>query len=251
MIWLFSLATLFHASVGFQPSSDRVVAYEPFEVVANIHGIGVANPFREIRLRGEFQKDGDRAIEVDGFCDSTDGSRMVIRYLPKAAGTYTYRIELTIGEESFDSQGSFTVVDPPADHPLADGMVQVDPEHPFHFLWSASGEHYYWNGATTYWMLGWQDESIIEQSIDRLARLKVNRIRVALCGRTTDGTRWDEPLVKNCDDFQFRVSPFVCARPESVEDPGYDVTRYDVAYWQKVDRLIRHAQKRGVNDGLR
>jgi len=44
--------------------------------------------------------------------------------------------------------------------------------------------------------------------VDRLAKLKVNRIRVALNGRTHDGMRWKEPEVKPTDKFQFRLEPW-------------------------------------------
>jgi hypothetical protein len=65
--------------------------------------------------------------------------------------------------------------------------VRIDKAHPWHFIWEGTGEHYFWNGTTTYWLLDWQDEDVIRQAIDRLARLKVNRIRVALWSL---GTIW-------------------------------------------------------------
>ena len=57
------------------------------------------------------------------------------------------------------------------------------------------------NGMTTYLLLGVQDDKKIEAAIDRLAKNKINRIRVAINARTTSGERWFEPQVKNSDQF--------------------------------------------------
>jgi hypothetical protein len=38
----------------------------------------------------------------------------------------------------------------------------------------------------------------------------------------------------------------VAARPESVDDPGFDVTRFNIAFWQKAEHLLRHARDRDV-----
>jgi hypothetical protein len=65
------------------------------------------------------------------------------------------------------------------------GVLQVDPEYPWHFIWEGTGEHYFFNGTTAYWLIGWSDERVIESAIERLHRLKINRIRVTIAGRTS------------------------------------------------------------------
>jgi hypothetical protein len=122
----------------------------------------------------------------------------------------------------------------------------VDRDSPWHFRFDGTGEHFFWNATTCYWLLGWRDDATIEAILDRFARLKVNRIRVALCGRTTDGTRWDEPMVVNTSEFQFRLNPWKAQRPDSVENPGFDVTRYNLDLWRKCDRLMRAARDRQI-----
>jgi hypothetical protein len=128
--------------------------------------------------------------------------------------------------------------------------VRVDPRYPAHFVHLGSGQHYFWNGTTTYWLLGWRDEAVIRDSVDRMASLGVNRIRVALNGRTRDGTRWLEPDVVPSAAFQFRLEPWPAARAETIEDPGYDVKRFNVEHFQRLDRLLRHASARGVQVSL-
>ena len=66
------------------------------------------------------------------------------------------------------------------------------------------------------------DEDTIAQSVDRLARLGVNRIRAALAGRTRDGKRWNEPPVTRTEKSAFKMEPWVAARPDNLEDPGYE-----------------------------
>jgi hypothetical protein len=122
----------------------------------------------------------------------------------------------------------------------------VDPEHPFHFICEGTGEHFFWNGLTTSALMGWRDEVHVRQIIDRAARLKINRLRVSLNGpRVPDVSRWYEP-VKPSEQFRFLFGPWVGAQPDNVRDPGWDVTRFGVAFWQKYERLVRHARERDV-----
>ncbi|MCL4195369.1 MAG: DUF4038 domain-containing protein, partial [Thermoguttaceae bacterium] len=181
------------------------------------------------------------AATVEGFCDSPDGSIYRIRFMPTRPGQYTYRVSFRRGDSEQTHSGRFEARDA-----RRRGLIRVDPKHPWHFQWEGTGEHYFWNGTTTYWLLGWEDEEVIRQAIDRLARLKVNRIRVALCGRTHSGDRWFEPLVISTDKFRFRLNPWVAARPDSVDDPGFDVDRYNVAFWQKCERMLRHAREKDM-----
>jgi hypothetical protein len=69
---------------------------------------------------------------------------------------------------------------------------------------------------------------------------------VAIFGRTKSGQRWYEPLVVNTDKFQFRMNPWVAQRPDSVENAGFDLTRYNVPFWQKCERMLRHTRDKGI-----
>ena len=76
--------------------------------------------------------------------------------------------------------GSFTATD---GHRR--GPIRVDPKYPWHFIWEGTGEHYFFNGTTAFWLVGWRDDHVIEYSIERLRHLKVNRIRALVAGRRT------------------------------------------------------------------
>ena len=66
----------------------------------------------------------------------------------------------------------------------APGPIRIDPQNRWHFIWQGTGEHYFFNGTTAYWLIGWRDDQVIRSTIERLHRLKINRIRVTIAGRT-------------------------------------------------------------------
>ncbi|HBY60040.1 MAG TPA: hypothetical protein DEH78_09470, partial [Solibacterales bacterium] len=60
------------------------------------------------------------------------------------------------------------------------------------------------------------------------------------------GKQWFEPAVVETPEFTFRTNAWVAARPDSLNDPGFDVTRYNVPYWQRFDRMLKAARERGI-----
>ncbi|HUT94841.1 MAG TPA: DUF4038 domain-containing protein [Thermoguttaceae bacterium] len=222
--------------IVFSQSATTVDVYDFSEVTINVARPLAANPFTDAVVAGEFRCEDGEPVKVDGFCDSLDGRVFRIRFMPVKPGLHRYSVTYRQGDFETKHGGTFTARD--ANHR---GLVRVDPEYPWHFLWAGTGEHYFWNGTTTYFLMGWDDQTIRE-SLDRLHRLKVNRVRVVIMGRVKDGQAWMENAYPT-DKFTFLLNPWVAARPESVEDPGFDVTRLNVAHWQKYDRLLRHARE--------
>ena len=100
-----------------------------------------------------------------------------------AAGDYKYSITYHQGAFEKTEVGRFHAVD---SHRR--GPIRVDPAYPWHFIWEGTGEHYFFNGTTAYWLTGWKEERIINNSLDRLHRLKVNRIRVTVAGEATSSS---------------------------------------------------------------
>lgn len=227
------------SEIRFSQSADAVDVYDFMEITINVEKPSAANPFTDVIVEGQFAPDGGKAIHVDGFCDSEDGSIFRIRFMPTQAGKYSYSVKYRQDSYEETHTGSFTAVDA-----QRRGIVRVDTEYPWHFLWEGTGEHYFWNGTTAYWMVGLNDE-LVFQSLDRLADLKVNRVRAVIMGRVKDGKAWYEDVVPT-DKFSFLLNPWKAERPDSVEDPGFDVTRFNVAHWQKYERLLQHARERNI-----
>ena len=132
------------------------------------------NPFLDGTITGEFGQDGsNNRVTVDGFCDAPDGSVYRVRFMPSKVGTYTFHVTMKAGQQTESHSGTFTATDQHLRGPL-----RVDPAYPWHFIWEGTGKHYYFNGTTAFWLVGWRDESTIRYSIERLLKLKINRLRV-------------------------------------------------------------------------
>ena len=123
--------------------------------------------------------------------DAADGSRFPHPFhVHPFAGSYKYSVTY--------KQGSFH----PIHHRPIPGRRSAspwftlagDPRYPWHFIWQGTGEHYFFNGTTAYWLVNWRDDHVIRFSIDRLHRLKVNRIRVTIAVREAS-TFFGEPVM--------------------------------------------------------
>ena len=222
--------------IRFSQSSRSVETYDFVEITLNVREPDARNPFTNAAVDGWFAAEGGEKMRVDGFCDSGDGSIFRIRFMPSEPGRHDYSVTYRQDAYEVAHKGNFSARDG-----WRKGIVRVAPEYPWHFLWEGTGEHYFYNGTTTYFLAGW-DEKQIRQNLDRLARLKVNRVRAAIEGRVKNAQIWTEHVYPT-DRFSFLLNPWVAQRPDSVEDPGFDVTRFNVDYWRKWDSLLRHARQ--------
>jgi hypothetical protein len=149
------------AFVSFSQSAPTIQAYDFVEVTADVSLPRASNPFTDAEFNGWFESaDHSKRWQVEGFCDSTDGSQFRIRFMPPAPGDYAYTVDYHQGRSTRSSTGTFHASDG-----QRRGLIRVDPQHPWHFLWEGTGEHYFFNGATAYWLMGWQDEKVIQSSI--------------------------------------------------------------------------------------
>ncbi|MBZ5676603.1 MAG: DUF5060 domain-containing protein [Acidobacteriia bacterium] len=244
-------------------------AYDFLEVTAQVSSPHASNPFTDAAIRGKFEG-AERRWQVEGFSDSEDGSVYHVRFMPPAAGEYTYSVEYHQGWSTATSTGKFRVTE---GHRR--GPIRIDPENRWHFVWKGTGEHYFFNGTTAYWLMGWRDEDVIRSSIERLHRLKVNRIRVTIAGRTN--RYFGEPVMAG-DSWTPISTPWPSRRDarllhylgragqrfgigigrdffdslgelgqvEDIYHPGFDYSRFRVSYWQKLERALKFARDRDV-----
>ncbi len=220
-------------------SSSTVDVYDFVEVSIRLGKPVQGNPFTDVSVQAEFGQEGSVPVRVDGFCDSQDGTLYKVRFMPATPGQYQYAVALRRGEQEVSHSGAFT-----ARRAWRRGLLRVDPKRPFHFVWEGTGEHYFWNGTTSYYLMGWQEDDQIRTSIDRLSALKVNRIRVLVYGRNQDQP-WGQP-VKSTRQFKLYLNPWVAERPDDVAQPGFDLRRFSVDYWQRYERMLRYARDKGM-----
>jgi hypothetical protein len=221
-------------------SATEVGAYDFLEVTVQVGWPRPSAPFTEVTLEGWFETaDGRKRWRVDGFCDAADGSLFRVRFTPPEKGDYRYSLEFRHkGGKKRSFRGSFRAV-------ASDfkGPIRVDSQYPWHFVREGTGEHYFFNGTTAYWLFGFRDDSVIDATLERLARLKVNRARVTIAGRSN--SFFGEPVSVDSTWTLF-VTPWPATQPEDVYHPGFDYSRFDVAYWQKIDRAVRSARDKGI-----
>lgn len=233
-----------HAKVAMNlrcsQQTNDIDVYDFLEVTVRSDPPVAGNPFTDVVVSGEFSlAKGGVTLKVDGFCDSQDGSVYRIRFMPSQPGEYRYKVTLSHSGSALSHEGKFTARRAPRL-----GLLRVDPKHPFHFIWEGTGEHYFWNGTTSYYLMGWESDEMIRQIIDRLSEHKVNRIRVLLYGRNEDRP-WGQP-VRSTDAFKLYLNPWTAQRPDNVKDPGFDLHRFNVAYWQRYERMLAYARQKSM-----
>ncbi|MBC8135938.1 MAG: DUF5060 domain-containing protein [Fibrella sp.] len=229
---------------SFSEIADAVEVWDFVEVVATTASTGTDdfNPFHEVTLYGIFIDPTGDSTSVMGFCDAQDGSTFRVRFMPQHAGLHEYRLTLSVrGDVMATSRGTFTS----AEAFGRSGPVVRDPQYPFHFKHRGSDEHFFYNGTTAYAILGLREDLMI-RALDRLQRHGVNRIRFGLSSaRVPSAREWFESVDPR-DDFTFLLNPWIAANPDDVTVPGFETTRFNVAFWQKAERLLHACRERGI-----
>jgi hypothetical protein len=229
------LAAEENLEVSFKASADKVEAYDFLEVTLGVARPAVKNPFTDVSVTGQFQRQDDPPTSVEGFCDALDGRTYRIRFMPSRPGKYSYSVSFRQGDSTRSHSGKFEATDA-----KRRGVLRVDKDYPWHFIWEGTKEHYFFNGNTAFLLMGWHDEKVIREVLERQHRLKVNRLRVLLGGGRS-ASFWGEPIIPN-QNFQAYLNPWVAERPDDPTHPGFDYARFNVPYWQKFERMLRHAR---------
>src|SRR5262249_33469915 len=85
-------------SVSFSQSATDLDAYDFVELTAKVAAPHASNPFMDAAIHGTFEMArGNKRWQMDGFCDAEDGSVYRLRFMPSAAGDYTYSVEYRQG----------------------------------------------------------------------------------------------------------------------------------------------------------
>jgi len=177
------------------------------EITARVTNPDVGNCFIDASLAGTFRAaDSTKEWPVEGFCDSEDGSVFRMRFMPPAPGTYKFTVEYHQG--SFKKSWSSFVH---ANEGHRSGPIRLDKAHPWHFVWEGTGKHYFFNGTTAYWLMGWRDDQTIDYSLERLHRLQVNRLRVTIAGRTN--LYYGEPVMVD-KNFTMYITAWPATSPD-------------------------------------
>ena len=231
------------SGVTFSTPAAQIDRFDFVEIEAGVQAPDAGNPFLGASLTGTLETaDGRQHWNVEGFSDSADGSIFRIRFMAPLATSYRYSVTYKQGGFQKSAAGTFRAIEA-----HRRGMLAVDPQYPWHFIWEGTREHFFFNGTTAYFLLGWKDEHTINFSIERLHRLKINRMRVAIAGR--EATMFGEPVM-NGPSWSVFLTPWPAQNTEDYSHPGFDYSRYNVAYWQKFERMLTCARSLDMNISL-
>jgi len=234
--------------VRVKPGPAVVPCFEIYEITVQLDPPPDGNPFTDVQVTAAFTPQGGSPIKVDGFCDDQEGRCFRVRFCPAMADTrYKYSLSITpsAGEQY---AGTFRTTRPAGMEP-----VVVDPERPRHFQFALSHKPFYHVGLTAYHLLDpSNDDRQIQELLDYCVQNGFNKVRFLLTGypRDTDtrsmaeydakGDPWKQP---NYGAPPGEVNPL----PAWPGEPhNYDFTRFNVAYWQKVDLAVQAARDRGI-----
>jgi len=225
--------------ISFSTRPHRVEVFDIFELSVSVSSPDAANPFTDASLEGDFVlPSANKSWHVSGFCDSPDGSSFRIRFMPSSPGAYNFVVVYSQGSFSKTARGEFQ-----ATPSHRRGPLRVDQQYPWHFVWEGTGEHYFLNGTTAYWLLGWKDDRVVQYAIERLHRLKVNRLRITLAGRTN--VYYGEPIMQ-ADNFTMDLAAWPAHDPHNFLHPGFDYSRFNIGHWRRFESMLRFARDRDM-----
>jgi Domain of unknown function (DUF5060)/Protein of unknown function (DUF4038)/Domain of unknown function (DUF5605) len=209
------------SSVGLtQETRDAVEQWGLFEVA--LTGPSAGNPYKEVTLAAVFSLD-HRNVKVTGFYDGSGIYR--IRFMPDALGHWTYRT--TSSAKELDGHaGGFTCT-----QPTSGNHGPVGTAHQFHFQF-ADATPYFPFGTTTYAYLFATEENAAH-SLAGMKQAHFNKARVCVLPK---------PLGKGP-----ALLPFPNTGADANGHGGTsDLTRFNPAYFQMLERRIVDLQKAGV-----
>lgn len=215
-----ALATQGAVSAATKGHSDAAAEqWGIFEVA--LPGPTSGNPFLDVNFSAKFQLQ-HRTVDVPGFYDG-DGTYRV-RFMPDATGSWTYET-ISNAKELNGKTGSFSCVAPSKGN---HGPVQV--AHRFHFQY-ADGTPYFPFGTTCYsWsFLG---EELEQKTLDTLRTSGFNKVRMCI-------------LPKGSGKAPVFGKPY-----EKDASGKFDLTRFNPAYFQYLEKRIQDLMKLGVEADL-
>ncbi|MFP4057157.1 MAG: HEAT repeat domain-containing protein [Candidatus Brocadiia bacterium] len=190
----------------------------------------LADPFADATLTATFVAPDERNIRVRGFY-AGEGTWKA-RALLDQTGLWYYRLDWKAGEASHVAHGGAKCV--PSE---AHGLLRIHPRRPRCFAF-ADGTPFYPIGAGTVALgaPGREGEpantlAVWKDYLDACAKAGMNRCRIFLL---------EAPWVPK---HLVRLHPQLAPWPM---EAGYDLGRFALPFWDKLDAVIEHAAKAGI-----
>ncbi|MBI4579283.1 MAG: DUF4038 domain-containing protein [Planctomycetes bacterium] len=248
-VWMVSACLAAPPERVTMDAPTSVGRYDLAEFTVRVADPPFGNPFTEADLTGEFTLTGGKPIAVRGFCDSQDGSVLRLRFCPdRERATYEYHITLKGGglDKTFSGKLECSGGD-------RAGPVIVDPQHRKHFIHAGTGKPFYHLGYTAYHLMDpRKTDEQVNATIGYCVREGFNKVRFLLAGYPRDaGGQVSKDAEHGVPEPQ-QAPNYGTARPINPlpawlgEPHHYDFARFDVAYWQRIDRAVRRMRDAGI-----
>lgn len=237
-------------NITLKEPSSPVPQYDVAEFTLNVENPFFDNPFTDADVTGIFTS-GDIKIKVNGFADSGDGTVYRLRFSPEQpSANYDYVINFTAGNFQRSFAGKITSAG------ISDkGPVIADPANPKKLIYSGTKEPFFHLGYTAYNLLdSSNDDPQVEATIKYCKENGFNKIRFLLSGyprdfdnRTSDdvdhGVPADPMKSLNYGALPGKMHPLPTWEGNA---HNYDFTRFNVAFWQKVDKAVKLMRENGI-----
>lgn len=225
--------------------SDTAVKWEMWESYIIYCSTPESNPFLDCSLIGKFTSPSGKTIEAKGFYDGE--SKWRIRFSPNEAGKHTAALKFTgCCYECIEEACEFTAVDEGSHGRLE--ISRIDP----HFLQTRDGSPFYIFGSgmeahiprgnsigLAYYPEGEDPFEKWKQYLNMLADAGFNRLRLHLGWNSCTGPELFEG--KPCGFFKYRDK-----YEQNPETGKYDMTRFNITYWQMLDRILGYSSSMGI-----
>jgi hypothetical protein len=184
-----------------------------------LNGPSAGNPFVDVELAATFEN-GDRKLKAAGFYDGDGAYR--IRFMPDAAGRWTYRTQSSAPE----LDGKSGVIEATAPSSRNHGPVRV--RNMFHFAY-ADGAPFKPLGTTCY---AWthQGDARERQTLETLAKSPFNKLRMCVFPKRYTWNENEPPLY-----------PF-----EGTSPNRWDFTRFNPEFFRHLEQRILELQDLGI-----
>jgi hypothetical protein len=228
-----------------------VSRFDVAEFVLRVDSPPFSNPFTDVSITGTFHAPRTTPIVAQGFADSADGSVFRVRFSPELGETeYDYHIRFSSPAGMKIFQGKLRSES--SDRP---GPVIVAPWNPKHFVHAGSKQPFYHLGYTAYHLVdSSNDDAQIVATLDYCVRHGFNKVRFLLSGYPRDtvhGTSQDvehgvPAAALKALNYGARAGHVNTLPAWEGRDHAFDFTRFNVGFWQKIDRAVQAMRERGI-----
>lgn len=196
-----------------------------------LKGTRSGNPYKDIYLKADFT-DGTETVKVNGFyCE--DGNYK-IRFMPRTPGVWTATVESNDAQLDGVQLKCECIPAGKGNHGRVLPMNEVMPqnsfseEDKFHFSYE-DGTRYKPFGTTCYAWIN-QAEEVQEQTLETLKNSPFNKVRMCIFPKF----------------YTYNTANPECYAFEGNEAEGFDFTRFNPMFWEKLEKRIAQLDELGI-----